>query len=210
MNRRGFLSKLNLFKEEPGEMLFYGVQVVVNTGSDDHMRSKIHNVINAPMKEETPHEKKAFYKKIVSLILEQEPFFEYGHWDYLTNAADAKAEFNDWVQEIEGSLASEAEETGEAIDEQFRMSSDKQYVVLSMAFLLENNDSHSNFFEMIDLPESEYFIRDTWPKLLKAIGYIDFEFALADAVFIMPGNEKDGFSFEDLHSEGWEYLKPIS
>ena len=28
-------------------------------------------------------------------------------------------------------------------------------------------------------------------------------------IFIIPGNEEDGLSWEDIHSEGWNYLKPI-
>jgi len=31
----------------------------------------------------------------------------------------------------------------------------------------------------------------------------------ADAVYLAPGNDRDGLSMEDLHGEGYEYLHPL-
>lgn len=211
MNRKGFFEKL--FADDPpkGDMTFYGVQIVINTGANDDLRSKLHRIVNVPVKEdETPQEKRAFFKNVTAVIRENEPFFEYGYWDYLTDPDEARGEFESWVNDIEAGLATESEQVGESVDEQFRMSAEKQYVVITLAFLIENVPQQDSFLERIDIPEEEWFLRDTWPKLIDAVNYLDYEYLLADAVFIMPGNEKDGFSFEDLHSEGWNYLKPIS
>lgn len=211
MNRRGFFNNIFKSDEPSGPIHFYGIQIVINTGINDETRAKLHAAINVPVKEgETPEEKKAFFKNVTALLLENEPFFEYGYWDYLTDAAEAQAEFDSWVNEIESSMATESGEVGETMDEQYRMSAEKQYVVISLAFLIENVPTQESFQGMIDIPEESYFLRETWPKLIEAVPYLDFNYVMADAVFIMPGNEKDGFSFEDLHSEGWEYLKPIS
>jgi len=211
MDRRGFLSKFKLFKKKPEEILFFGLQIVINVGSDDSIRQKLHQVINAPVTEETPQQKRAFYKRITSVLLEAEPFFDYGFWDYITDAEDAQAEFESWVAEIEGSVATEDEEMGAEVDEQFRMSGDKTYVVVTFAYVLENVASNGTFMSMIEgIGEDDYFSRAAFNTLVQSVSYLDFEYVLGDAVFIMPGNEKDGISWEELHTEGWNYLKPLA
>jgi hypothetical protein len=210
MNRRGFFSKL-LGRNGESDIFFYGVQLVINVGTDDATRKKLHKVINAPVGEETPQAKRAFYKRIASVLLEVEPFYEYGYWDYLTDADDAQNEFSSWVNEIEGSMATEEEEVGQTADEQYRMSADKTYLVITCVFMLQNVTALENMISMIEeIPEDEYFSRPTWTKLIDALNYVDFEYSLGDAVFIMPGNEQDGLSWEELHTEGWNYLKPIA
>ncbi len=210
MDRRGFFSKL-LGRNGSSEIFFYGVQIAVNVGSDDDTRKKLHKVINAPVGEETPLAKRAFYKRIASVLMEADPFYEYGYWDYITDADDAQSEFESWVNEIEGGMATEEEEVGEVSDEQFRMSAEKAYLVVTCVFLLQNVTAMESMIGPIEeTEEDDYFSRPTFNKLVNALNYIDFEYSLGDAVFIMPGNEKDGLSWEDIHTEGWNYLKPIA
>jgi hypothetical protein len=59
------------------------------------------------------------------------------------------------------------------------------------------------------IPEDEAFFRNSIKKVIEALNYIDFEYSDGDACFIMPGNDEDGLSWEDIHSEGWEYLKAV-
>ncbi len=211
MDRRGFFSRLLGRTPEEGDAVFFGLQLVVNVGSDDTLRANLHRVVNRPVATERPAEKRAFYKRVTAVLLEAEPFFDYAYWDYRTDPASARPEFESWLNEIEGSIATEEEELGEAVDEQFRMSGDRSYVVVSILFLLENVTALRAFRSVVEaVPEDEAFSRTTFPKLLRAITYVDFEYALGDAVFIMPGNERDGISWEEIHTEGWNYLKPIA
>jgi hypothetical protein len=160
--------------------------------------------------EESPLQKRSSYKRIASLLLENQPFFEYGYWDLLTDSDEAQGEFENWVNELEASIATEEEELGETTDEVHRLSSDKSYVVVTMVFLLENVPAHQHLLELVDsIPEDQYFDPSTFNKLIEGVNYIDFEYSLGDAAFIMPGNDQDGISWEDIHGEGWEYLKPI-
>jgi hypothetical protein len=214
MNRRGFFSKLKYFLGDrtPSEVFFFGVQVVMSVYAKDNLRHELHRVISEGVaEEERPAQKRAFYKNIAALLLECQPSFDYGYWDYLTDRNDAEAEFQQWVTEIEGSMATEEEQMGEQIDELHRLSSEKYFVVVTFAFLFESSPGLEQFMTMIEeIPEEEYFSRATFGTLIDAVNYLDFEYCLSDGVFIMPGNEEDGFSWEDLHGGGWEYLKPIA
>ncbi|MDX2129987.1 MAG: hypothetical protein SFU91_13220 [Chloroherpetonaceae bacterium] len=208
MNRRSFFGKL-FGRSKPDDMVFFGVQVVFNAFGIEGLRKDLHHILAESEKDELPEEKKRFYKKFISKLLEAKPYFEYGYWDYLPEEDDAEAEFQDWTTGIEANLATEEEELGEKADELSRFSSHQYYVVVSLCFLLEVTPELDRFLTEIDIKEQDLFRRDTFAAILHAINYIDFEFAVADAVYIVPGNEEDGFSQDDILSEGWQYLKPV-
>lgn len=209
MNRRNFFS--NLFGKRRGESIFIGVQVAINAFGDEGLRSKVHRIIEESADDETPEEKRRFYKRLITLLVENQHFFEYGYWDVLTDTEEAEAEFENWINEIEASIATEEEEMGERVNEMYRYSSSKYYVVITLCLLFEDDRSLDPFFDVVDsIPESEYWTQKTFGRVLAALNYLDFEFCLGDAAFIMPGNEEDGISMEDLMGEGWEYLKSLS
>lgn len=212
MNRRGFFS--SLFGSEP-DTFFFGVQIVILTLSSDDSGNRLRRLIAKASEndtEEKPAEKLALYKQIIAILLENKPHWEYGYWDYITDNDEAsnETEFDSWVSEITASMATESEELGTSNDEAFRISSDKHYVVVTMAFLLEYEQLERTRTLLDNIPEDEYWTHAGFAELCEAIRRINFEYALRDAVFVMPGNDDDGFSWEDLHSAGWDYLKPLS
>ena len=211
MQRRSFLSKIGSAFERQGEFAFFGLQTVINVFGEEGLRAGLHGVIESGGSIETPAEKNAYYKRIAALLLEDVPFIEYGFWDLLTKKGEAEEEFYRWVTEINASMATEEEELGEEIDEMFRMSSDKSYVVVTLLFLLENHVALNPFFDKINgVEEDEYFTKSGFTELIKALPLINFEFSHGDASFVMPGNDEDGISWEDIKGEGWEYLKPVT
>jgi len=137
------------------------------------------------------------------------PVFELGYWD-LIRGERAQEEFETWCSEIEGALASEREEMGEKADEMNRLSADKDYVLFTAAVLVEyGSNSDLTLGERCDIPESEYFTRSTMSHLVASFPLLNFASVQADAVYLMPGSEQDGFSREDLFGGGYEYLKPL-
>ncbi len=208
MNRRGFFS--SLFNSEP-ERFFLGIQVVFATLNTDTSAHQIRDIIADAMRQEKPQEKRALYKRVAAVLLEQQPYWEYGYWDYVPHDDDAIAEFEQWSNDIQSSMATEPEEIGAEIDEARRMSNDKYYVVVTMLFVLETASALVPVMDTIEeIAEEDYFTRAAFTALLEAVTAVDFEYCEQDAVFIMPGTDEDGFSWEDLRQAGWEYLKSLT
>lgn len=209
-NRRGFFSKLSSVFERQGDVVFFGLQCVINVCGEDELRAKLHAVIESGDAIETPLEKNAYYKRIAALLRQDLPFLEYGFWDLIAKAGEAESEFESWVTGVTASMATEDEEMGEAIDEMFRMSSDKSYVVVTLLFLLENTERLTPFFELVrSIDEEDPHTKTAYSTLIDSLAYIDFEYSHADASFVMPGSAEDGLSWEDIKGEGWEYLAPV-
>ncbi|MGE5049054.1 MAG: hypothetical protein ACM3PC_10820, partial [Deltaproteobacteria bacterium] len=102
------------------------------------------------------------------------------------------------------------EELGTAPDEVNRISAEKRYVIVTLLFLVEGGtNSDRTLAESCDLPESEWFTRLTFGKLIATIPLLNFGNVVADAVYMSPGSEEDGLSMEDLHGGGYEYLKML-
>lgn len=213
MDRRGFFS--SLFGSEP-KTFFFGVQFVIATLESDTTGNRLRKIIaDASLRHnevEKPQDKSALYRQVISILLENKPYWEYGYWDYLTESDEEsnEAEFESWISEISASMATEGEELGASVDEVHRLSADKGYIVVTMAFLLEYAPLESVRNLLDNIPEDEYWTNAGFTELCEALRRVNFEYALRDAVFVMPGNDDDGFSWEDLHGAGWDYLKPLS
>jgi len=188
---------------------FFGVQVVVKNFVSDPLRAQLHEVIARSEAEQSLVEKRSFWKRVTAVLNEAVPAFEYGYWD-LIRGSGAEEEFESWTSEIEGSLATEKEEMGAVPDEINRISAEKRYVLVTLLFLVEEgSNSDSTLEERCNVPESEYWTRLTLAKLIATAPLLNFANVEADAVYLAPGSEDDGFSLEDLHGGGYEYLKML-
>jgi len=188
---------------------FFGIQVVIKAFPVDSFRRQLHEIIAGSSSEQSLTEKRAFWKRLTAVLDEQVPAFEYGFWD-LIRGGRAEEEFEEWSSELEGALATEKEELGRAPDEINRISADKLYVIVTLIFLLEEgSNADLTLGQRTDMPESEYFTRTTFGRLIGTIPILNFGNVEADAVYLVPGNDEDGLSDEDLHGGGYEYLKPL-
>jgi hypothetical protein len=187
---------------------FFGIQVVVRNFVSDPLRRQLHELIARSQSEQSLTDKRSFWKRVTAVVNEAVPAFELGYWDLITGNGDE--EFESWSSDIEGSLATEAEELGTAPDEVNRISAEKRYVIVTLLFLVEGgSNSDQTLAERCDIPESEWFTRITFGKLIATIPLLNFANVIADAVYMSPGSEEDGFSIEDLHGGGYEYLKML-
>lgn len=202
MDRRSFFQRM--FGKRKVKRSFFAVQVILEAGHSG-FRRRLHNHMDRDG-EETPQEKRKFYKGLTSILLEAEPFFEYAFFEYETEKHKAVEQFQNWVHEIEASMATEDEETGDEIDGYQRMSSEQQYVAVTILLLVDGPHP----LDGEPLNEDELYTRKGIGRLLDSINRVDFERAEADAVFLMPGNDQDGFSSLDFADEGWSYLRMLS
>ena len=188
---------------------FFGIQVVIKAFPVDSFRRQLHEIIARSPSEQSLTEKRAFWKRLTAVLDEQVPAFEYGFWD-LIRGGRADEEFEEWSSELEGALATEKEELGQAPDEINRISAEKRYVIVTLIFLLEEgSNADLTLGERSEMPESEYFTRTTFGRLIATIPLLNFANVEADAIYLAPGNEEDGLSDEDIHGGGYEYLKPL-
>jgi hypothetical protein len=216
MDRRNFFA--SLFSIEPPHSeesrLFFGAQFVVATLSDTQTPRRARELLAEFPAVRTPEEKHEFYKRLCALLADQIQHLEYGYWDYLTDTTEATQEFWQWLQDLQDNIATDdrAMNTGDfAALETERINTDRYYLVVTMCFLLEDAPELAGVFATLDaIEEKNYWTHEGFLQLLAAVLHVDFRFCERDAVYVMPGNDDDGFSWEDVHGAGWEYLNPIA
>lgn len=212
MNRRGFFGSIASFFEgyDTGS-IFFGLQIVINSFPGDTIVRQLRSLAGNGSKQlESESDKQEFYKNVIALLLDNYAYWEYGYWDFIPRQDAAVEEFETWISEIDASTATVGAELGEEIDGAFRLSNDKYYVVVTLAFLQTGSRFTQSLQEILEaLPEDDYYSKQTFQMLCQRLNTIDFSHVDRDAFFLVPGNDDDGFSWEDLHSGGWEYLHPI-
>jgi hypothetical protein len=192
---------------------FFGVQILARVGADGGLRQRLHEAIaqGSAAGDQSLADKRVLYKRITTLLVADAVRFDLGYWDYIADSGKAEHEFDDWCSGLEGRLATEKEEVGAAVDDVNRLSAKPEYIAVTVCFLLEaGGNSDATVAERCDLPEADWAKRDTYVHLLETLPMLSFSSVKADAIYLVPGNEQDGLSFDDVHGGGWEYLKQLT
>ena len=206
MAKQGFMGKISRWFSGPSDTYFFGLQIAIKCFGEDTLRSRFARVLEESRTgAEDPGEKRRFIKRFTALLEESELFWAYGYWDYYDNAHEASEEFDTWVSEIEGSLATVEEELDDEIDNLRRTSNRKDYVVVTLAFLLDEAYGPAEEVES----EDDAYLKETFASLVQGLTRIDPGTIQADAAYVVPGNEDDGLSEDDLYGPGWEYLRML-
>lgn len=184
---------------------FFGLQIVIRAFGSDDLRARLAQVIAAPESGlENAEAKRRYFKRIVGVLLDQEPYWSQVFWDYKTGD-EAAPEFETWATELSASTATETEEMGDGVDGAYRISNDKDYVALTI--ILHTNEPYPPA-EIED--ENLWWTSTTVAKLARGLLQINPDSIIADGVFVVPGSAQDGLSEEDLLTGGWSYLRVIN
>ncbi len=204
MTRRSWFSQL--FGKSGGDVYFLGLQLVIKAFGEDTLRARIANVINDPNADtQNTAAKRQYLKRIVALLEEQEPYWHEVFWDYKAGREEAEAEFEAWASELQANSATEGEEMEGAVDGMYRLSSNKDYVAVTLIFNLSVPFPPAEIDD-----EAYYWTRNTIRQLVNGLLFINPETIMADGVFVVPGSSQDGLSEEDLLTGGWQYLHLIT
>ncbi len=185
---------------------FFGLQILIHAFGQDTLRARFAEVIEDPDgTREGVEAKRRYIKRVVALLLDQEPYWSQVFWDYMIDTKEAEAEFESWAAELSAGTATEHEELGQEVDGAERLSSDKDFVAVTIMMLL--NEPYSP--AAID-DESQYWTKTTISQLTRGLLLVNPESILADGVFVVPGSPEDGLSEEDLLTGGWSYLRVLT
>jgi uncharacterized membrane protein len=220
-SRRSFLTG-----RQNDHALFFGIQLVIQVFGGDELRSRLAQLIEAEDETDSAAEKRRFIKSVASLLIENQYAWEYGHWDFQSDADTAISNFNQWRNEIEASMATEGDELGDEVDRLHRFSDQKEFLIVSLLMLIDNREEPVEddvgdyqfrptyaqlaqpFRLMIEgLQENEYFRPATFKQLLHGLQSLDPRALERDGIYVYPGTKEDGLSSMDLiGDEGWKYL----
>jgi len=206
--------------------VFFGIQLVIQVFGGDELRAKLARLVQNEDDTDTAQEKRRFMKSVAALLIENQYAWEYGFWDYYTDAETAISTFNQWRNEIEASMATEPDEMGQEIDRLHRFSDQKEYLIVTLMFILDSRDEPvtddvgdydfrptyaqlaAQFRSVVESKdEADYWKAETFAELLEAVRAIDPRVIERDGIYVYPGTEQDGISSLDLiGEEGWKYL----
>jgi hypothetical protein len=205
--RRSWLKKASeMFIIDEPECYFFGLQLLINAFGEDTLRARFAEVISDPDGAlEDTEAKRRYIKRVVALLLDQEAYWSQVFWDYKTERREAEAEFESWAAELSAGTATEHEEMDEEVDGARRLSSEKDYVAVTIILLLTEPYTPAEIDD-----EAQYWTSETAGKLVRGLLLLNPEAITADGVFVVPGSSEDGLSDEDLLTGGWSYLRVLT
>ncbi len=187
------------------------VQVVIHEYALPNFRQDLHRLIEeGAAKEGSEHtvwDRQAALRRIVGLVEQATPFFEYGSWEYNDREKEAQSTFQEWVGELQAGMAAMDTERGDDVDGLNRLEVEQSYVALSIILLFNGPVKEA---EKWDADDRAFWTRDAFANMLRTLSTTDFSYLEGDALFLMPGTNEDGLSEMDLADEGWEHLELLT
>jgi hypothetical protein len=206
MAQRGVVGKISRWFSGPSDTYFFGLQIAIKCFGEDTLRARFARIIEeSRLADESVQEKRRLLKRFVALLEESALFWSYGYWEYIDDPGSAAQTFNTWVDEIESGMATEEEELGESVDDLRRTSNRKDYIVVTLLFLLDTPYAPA---QQVD-SDDEMFLKETFVALVQGLTSLDPRTIQADGTYVVPGSEDDGLSEDDLYGPGWEYLRML-
>lgn len=223
-SRREFLGGTS--SNEGERVLFFGIQIAIQVFGGDTLRGQLARLVEAEDQTDTAEEKRRFIKSVAGLLTENQYAWEYGFWEYYTDAETSISSFNQWRNELEASMATEPDELGQEVDRLHRFSDQKEFLIVTVIMMIDNRDEpvaddvgdyeFRPTYSQLAAPfrqvaegfeETEYWQAATFAKLLDAVCALDPRAIERDGVFVFPGTAQDGLSSLDLiGDEDWKYL----
>jgi hypothetical protein len=196
------------------DTVFWGYQLVILEPIEGAFRRKIRSMISGRTETDSARTKAGFYAKLAEELRLNFFAAEYGFWG-LDDSKSSADTFDSWVEEISESISIDQAEMSHQENELGepdidRISCEKNYIAITVLFLIERSEQNEQFYKRISsIDEDESYDKYTFERILDLFSMLDFGYVASDAVFVVPGNDEDGLSWEDIHGEGWQYLKPI-
>jgi hypothetical protein len=176
---------------------FFGIQIAL---PGEALRRRFYELIGPGGVEPAQNlgDKRVFYDRLVDLLRESHGAFALGYWDYITDPQKAQNEFDTWCSEVEMAAYDIPDEPRGAM------------FTLTMLFLVDaGSNSDHTLAKRCDIPQHEYFTRETFKHLIDTIPMFSFSTVRADAVYLIPGTHAEGYSIETLRGDGYEYLNEL-
>lgn len=212
--------------DQAGYAIFFGIQIAIQVFGGDTLRAQLARLIEAEDETDSVQEKRRFIKSVAALLIENKYAWEYGFWEYYTDADTSISSYNQWRNELEASMATEPDEMGSEVDKLSRFSDKKEYLVVTIIMLIDNHhepveDDVGDIrfrptYAQLAAPfrsvaegfeEKDYWTAETFTSLLEAARALDPRAIERDGIYVYPGTEHDGLSSLDLlGDEGWKYL----
>lgn len=181
---------------------FFGMQVVVRSPRGSSLRQRIRGLLVDPSPELSVDEKSALLRNLASTLGDSAALFERGYWDFVPDPGSARAEMDDWCDEIEA-------EAGDPADPALGAGESPYFIVTLACTLRDGSPAADALGVACDLPEEAYWTRESFASLLAAVGEIDVAGLTSDAVYLNAGAIDPETGREEIDGEGYEYLRRI-
>ncbi len=179
---------------------FFAFQIAVQSPPGDPWRGRLVELVRRNQVDQSVFEKRMLYTQLAGLLVEAQPRWTLGTWDFVPTPK-GEEEFDEWVAGLEAS-----------VDEPLAPSAATgDHAVVTAVFLVETGSQSDEMLGgRCDVPESAYFRRDTFRRLVDSLRMLVFAGVRADGVYVVPGDADSAIPLAELRGEGWDYLKPLS
>jgi hypothetical protein len=130
---------------------------------------------------------------------------ERGCWEYFDDESTAMAMFEDWCRPVVDQVLPRTGPSKSGYRD-----AGPRYLLCTVVYLLaRDSPSDVQVRHACNLPEADFWTKETFRRLLGAVRSLSFASVKADAMYLAPRDHDWGLTGEDLAGETYEYLRTL-
>ncbi|MCL2723859.1 MAG: hypothetical protein FWD69_05420 [Polyangiaceae bacterium] len=185
----------------------FAVEICMRFDPNTRLFATLRALLAAHPMGENLQQKWEWYRRVAGELLSASSAFERGCWDYYDDEAQAQGAYRDYASTV---VTEDGARKAPSGDDPYR--NEPRYMTFTMAFLLVNEAPTDRAIRQIcNVPESRYWLRDTFRQFLSSIasGILNFANVKSDVAYMIPRDAGWGLTQQDLMQPNFHYLRPL-
>jgi hypothetical protein len=154
----------------------------------------------------SPGQKWELLKRATQLLLDNQPLFEKGCWDFFDDDARARRDYDMWCNGMITEEGVRPEPSGRPGDDP----GEPRFLTFTISLLLKAGArSVAELTKLCDIPEPDLWKKSTFARILHGLTCVSFAAVKSDVLYLIPGEDHWGLTAKDLEHDKFDYLRPI-
>jgi hypothetical protein len=185
----------------------FAIELCLRQEPDSGLRPALRELIVWHPAASKPGQKWQLLKRASQLLLEHEPLFEKGCWDFFDDDARAQRDYDMWCKGMtteEGVRKEPSARPGEHRGE-------PRYLTFTISLLLQAGaPSVEALAKVCSIPQRDLWKKATFLRILRGLSTVSFAAVKSDVFYLIPGEDHWALTARDLEDAKFEYLRPIT
>jgi hypothetical protein len=168
------------------------------------LREQLRNLVMRHPAASTPGKQWELLRRVAGLLIENEPLFEKGCWDFFEDDTRSLRDYEMWSK---GMTTEEGARKGPS----GTPSGEPRYMTFTIALLLAAGTPCSRQMAVLcDVKEPDLWKKETFVRILRGLSKVSFAAVKSDVLYLIPGDGDWGLTAGDLEMPKFEYLRKIA
>lgn len=181
----------------------FAIELCLRLEPGSGLRDELKDLILSHPHASTPGRKWDLLQAVAKRLAANVHLVDRGCWDFFDDDGRALRDYEMWSNGMITEEGARKEPSGPPQD-------GERFMTVTCALLIKAyTDCARKLSRLCDIPEDRLWRRQTFEKILRGLGCVNFAAVKSDVWYVIPGDERWGLTAEDLALEKFAYFRKL-